>query len=103
VKLRIALLPLLCCVLTLPLAAQSFNEDAWGRNSPGVELQAVEGPRAHSTSGTALIYNLVGKGFPANQARNRGRRLPASASTIAESWSAAANPVAAPARDWTIP
>ncbi|HEY1732405.1 MAG TPA: hypothetical protein VGG15_11680 [Terriglobales bacterium] len=69
-KLRIAayaLLPLLCCVLTLPLAAQSFNEDAWGRNSPGVELQAVEGPRAHSTSGTALIYNLVGKGFPANQ------------------------------------
>lgn len=62
-----ALLLLLCCILTLPVTAQSFNEDAWGKNSPGIELQAVEGPREHTASGTTLIYNLVGKGFPANQ------------------------------------
>lgn len=62
-----ALLPLLCCILTVPLAAQSFNEDAWGKNSPGIELQAVEGPRDHTASGTVLIYNLIGKGFPANE------------------------------------
>ena len=36
-KLRIlmfALLPLLF-LLTLPLVAQNFNEEAWGKNSPG--------------------------------------------------------------------
>ncbi len=59
------LLPLLCCV-SLPLAAQSFNEDAWGRNSPGVALQTAEGPREPTASGTQLTYMLAGKGFPSN-------------------------------------
>jgi hypothetical protein len=52
---------------SLPSLAQQFDESMWGKNSPGVELQAVEGPREHTARGTVLMYNLVGKGFPANQ------------------------------------
>lgn len=59
-------LPLLCSVIAVPLAAQQFNEDAWGHNTPGVELQATEGPREATASGTRLTYVLSGKGFPAN-------------------------------------
>lgn len=63
----IFLLTLISCFCVRPAVAQQFNEDAWGKNSPGVELQAVEGPREHTANGTALVYNLVGKGFPTNQ------------------------------------
>jgi hypothetical protein len=65
---RSILLPaLISCVCVLPAVAQQFNGDAWGKNTPGIELQAVEGPREHTASGTTLMYNLVGKGFPANE------------------------------------
>jgi hypothetical protein len=53
--------------LASPLLAQDFDASMWGKNSPGIELQAVESPREHSASGTVLMYNLVGKGFPANE------------------------------------
>jgi hypothetical protein len=53
--------------LVSPLPAQDFDASMWGKNSPGIELQAVESPREHSASGTVLMYNLVGKGFPANE------------------------------------
>jgi hypothetical protein len=68
VKIRIAgcvLLPVVAaCLLVLPLPAQDFDESKWGRNSPGVELRAIEGPRERTATGTVLVYNLVGKGFP---------------------------------------
>jgi hypothetical protein len=51
-------------ICTLPLAAQEFDEAKWGQNSAGVELRAIEGPRDHDASGTILVYNLAGKGFP---------------------------------------
>ena len=52
--------------LTFPLAAQSFNEEAWGSSSPGVELRANEISREHTAPGTEIIYNLSGKGFAPN-------------------------------------
>lgn len=52
------------CLLASSLAAQDFDESKWGKNSPGVELAAVEGPRQHTANATVLVYNLVGKGFP---------------------------------------
>ena len=52
------------CIFASPLAAQEFDENTWGKNSPGVELRAIEGPREHASGGTVLVYNLVGKGFP---------------------------------------
>ncbi len=58
---------LLCCVLSLPLAAQQFDENMWGKNSAGVELATHENPRDHDSSGTALLYNILGKGFPADK------------------------------------
>jgi hypothetical protein len=56
-----------CCCFALPLAAQQFDRKMWGRNSPGVELATHEGPRQHDASGTVLMYNLLGKGFPPNK------------------------------------
>lgn len=53
--------------LALPLAAQQFDEKMWGKNSSGVELAAHESPREHDASGTVLLYNLLGKGFPADK------------------------------------
>lgn len=53
--------------LCLPVAAQQFDENKWGKNSPGVELGIHEGPREHDSSGTALFYNILGKGFPADK------------------------------------
>lgn len=50
-------------LLSLPLAAQQFDEKKWGTNSPGVELGIHEGPREHDSSGTVLFYNLIGRGF----------------------------------------
>ncbi|MGA2371221.1 MAG: hypothetical protein ACLPPV_23120 [Candidatus Korobacteraceae bacterium] len=58
---------LILCALALPLAAQQFDPGMWGKNSPGVELAAHEGPRQHTASGTVLVYNLIGKGFPADK------------------------------------
>lgn len=57
---------LLSFLLTLPLAAQNFNAEAWGKGSPGVELQANEISREHTASGTELTYTLTGKGFAPN-------------------------------------
>lgn len=57
----------ICCAFTLALAAQQFDESKWGKNSPGVELSAREGPRQHGASGTILIYSFVGQGFPAGK------------------------------------
>lgn len=54
------------CLLVLPLCAQDFDESQWGKNSPGVELRGMEGPREHAAGGTTLVYNLVGKGFPSD-------------------------------------
>jgi len=58
---------LICCGLGLSLAAQRFDESKWGKNSPGVELATHEGPRQQSASGTVLLYNLLGKGFPSDK------------------------------------
>jgi hypothetical protein len=54
--------------LALPLAAQQLDEKMWGNNTAGVELTTHEDPRQHNASGTVLMYNLLGKGFPANKA-----------------------------------
>jgi hypothetical protein len=54
-------------LLALPLAAQQFNENNWGKDSAGVELVTHEGPREHNASGTVLMYNLLGTGFPADK------------------------------------
>jgi hypothetical protein len=58
---------LLACALCLPSAAQQFDENKWGQNSAGVELAAREGPRDHTSTGTVLMYNILGKGFPADK------------------------------------
>lgn len=50
--------------LSLPLAGQQLDAEHWGKNTPGVELVAHEGPRQKTSSGTMLMYNLIGKGFP---------------------------------------
>ena len=53
--------------LAVPLAAQQFDEKMWGKSSPGVQLAAHESPREHNASGTVLLYNLLGTGFPADK------------------------------------
>jgi hypothetical protein len=57
----------LCSVLCSPLAAQQFDPSQWGNNTPGVELGTHEGPREHTSSRTVLMYNILGKGFPADK------------------------------------
>jgi hypothetical protein len=64
---RVTIAILLAGVLYLPLVAQQFDEKKWGTNSPGVQLGIHEGPREHESSGTALFYNLIGTGFPADK------------------------------------
>jgi hypothetical protein len=54
----------LVCLLSLPLTGQQLDAEHWGKNTPGVELVAHEGPRQKTSSGTVLTYNLIGKGFP---------------------------------------
>ena len=49
---------------SLPLAGQQLDAEHWGKNTLGVELVAHEGPRQKTSSGTVLMYNLIGKGFP---------------------------------------
>lgn len=49
------------------MAAQQIDPSKWGKNTPGVELMAREQPREHTASGTMLMYNLIGKGFPADK------------------------------------
>ncbi|MGB7554680.1 MAG: hypothetical protein WBM04_09915 [Candidatus Korobacteraceae bacterium] len=51
-------------LLSLPLAGQQLDAEHWGKNTPGVELILHEGPRQKTSSGTLLMYNLIGKGFP---------------------------------------
>ena len=58
---------LILCCFAPPLAAQQFDEKTWGKNSAGVELVTHEDPRQHTASGTVLMYNLLGKGFPADK------------------------------------
>jgi len=58
---------LLLCATITPLAAQQVDETQWGKNTPGVELATHEGPRQRASSGTLLIYNILGKGFPAGK------------------------------------
>ena len=51
-------------LLTLALAGQQLDAEHWGKSTLGVELVAHEGPRQRTSSGTVLIYNLIGRGFP---------------------------------------
>ena len=54
-------------LLCLPLGAQQMGEAQWGKNTPGVELATHEDPRQRTSSGTLLMYNLLGRGFPADK------------------------------------
>lgn len=60
-------MPLIACALATPMFGQKFEKSMWGKNTPGVELVVHEGPREHDASGTVLLYNLIGKGFPADK------------------------------------
>ena len=64
---RVIIASLLLSASCVPLGAQTIDETHWGRNTPGVELATHEGPRQHTSSGTILIYNILGKGFPADK------------------------------------
>lgn len=57
----------LVCCCAMPLAAQQVNPSKWGKNTAGVELTVREQPRQHTSSGTDLMYNLIGKGYPAEK------------------------------------
>jgi hypothetical protein len=52
------------CLLSLPLLGQQLDAEHWGKNTPGIELVTHEEPRQKTSSGTILMYNLIGKGFP---------------------------------------
>jgi hypothetical protein len=58
---------LLLCALGSPLASQQLDESTWSKNSAGVELATHEGPRERTSPGTVLIYNILGRGFPADK------------------------------------
>ena len=64
---RVVAATLLLCATFTQLTAQQVDETQWGKNTPGVELATHEGPRQHSSSGTLLIYNILGRGFPADK------------------------------------
>jgi len=57
----------LTCASCMTLGAQQIDETQWGKNTPGVELATHEGPRQRTSSGTLLIYNILGRGFPADR------------------------------------
>ncbi len=61
------ILMLCAAALSLPLAAQQFDEKMWGKNSAGVDLAVHEARRQPSPSGTVLTFNILGKGFPADK------------------------------------
>lgn len=63
---RLAAAILVACSGSISFA-QGFDESKWGKNTPGVELATHEGPREHTSSGTVLIYNILGRGFPADK------------------------------------
>jgi hypothetical protein len=65
---RFALICGVGMVLCRPLAAQQLDASRWGNNSAGVELATHEGPRRQTSSGTVLMYNLLGRGFPSGVA-----------------------------------
>ena len=50
--------------LAQTLDAQQLDAKNWGKNTPGVQLVAHEGPRQRGLTATVLMYNLIGKGFP---------------------------------------
>ena len=58
---------LICGSLRPAALAQQIDESTWGKNSAGVELATHEGPRQRASSRTVLIYNLLGRGFPADK------------------------------------
>ncbi|HZP24547.1 MAG TPA: hypothetical protein VFB04_13960 [Terriglobales bacterium] len=64
---RSAITCILVLCLGLPTAAQQLDEHSWGKNTAGVELGTHEDPRRSGPSGTLLMYNLLGKGFPAGK------------------------------------
>jgi hypothetical protein len=53
--------------LRLSLLAQQIDESTWGKNTAGSELATHEGPRERTASETVLIYNILGRGFPADK------------------------------------
>lgn len=57
------MLPVIALVAT---ASAQIDVKNWGKNSSGVALAFREGPRSRPPQGTILMYNLVGKGFPAD-------------------------------------
>ena len=63
-RLRLAIISATVLTSVLPLSAQQLDANTWGKGSPGVTLIAHEGPRQHTSNGTVLWYNLIGKGFP---------------------------------------
>jgi len=66
-KTIIACIIIAMLLLSVPLAAQQISETQWGKNTPGVELATHEGPRQHTSSGTLVICNILGRGFPADK------------------------------------
>jgi hypothetical protein len=67
VNTRIVAATLLLGASCISLAAQQVDEAQWGKNTPGVQLATHEGPRQRTSSGTILIYNILGRGFPADK------------------------------------
>jgi len=71
---------LLAALLTLPICVPGcmaqLDADNWGKGSPGVQLAAHESSRQHTEKGTAIWYNLLGKGFPDGVVYNLWRKLP---------------------------
>ncbi len=84
-NIRRALLQFLTLLLGLECrapAAQQFDASSWGKGSPGVTLVMHETSREPSEKGTALWYNLTGKGFPDGVVYNLWRMIPGKAPEI---------------------
>ena len=62
-SMRWLVLLLVALVAVRPLAAQ-LDANNWGKGTPGVTLVAHEEPRQHTSGGTVLWYNVIGRGFP---------------------------------------
>ena len=54
-------------LVSLSIFAQQIDERTWGKNTPGIQLGTHEDPRRSGPSGTLLMYNLIGRGFPADK------------------------------------
>jgi hypothetical protein len=55
-------------IASLSAAFAQIDAKNWGKNTSGLTLLFYEGPRQKSAQGTILMYNLIGKGFPADVA-----------------------------------